>query len=67
MSFTEDSLSLLTSGDDLHIHLTNLETGQRTQTFISHTDMISSIDSHPGSGVFCTSSLDGTVKIWDRS
>ena len=51
----------------MHIHLSDIASQQRSLTFVSHADWISSIDFHPSSlDNFLTSSLDGTIKIWDK-
>ena len=67
VKFSRDATSLVSGGEDLHIHITDIATAQRTLTFVSHSDSISSVDFHPQSlNHFLTSSLDGTIKLWDK-
>lgn len=68
VKFSRDSANLVTSAEDLHIHMTDVATEKRALSFISHSDVVSSIDFHPTSlDHFLTSSLDGTIKLWDKN
>lgn len=68
LKFSPDSKCLATSGEDLHIHVCDVEKEARLHSFVSHADWITSIDFHPTTqNMFLTTSLDGTVKLWDRN
>ena len=59
---------MISAGDDLHIHVTDVETQQRKATLVGHGDCITSISPHPTRpDVFLTGSLDGKVKTWDTT
>ena len=68
LKFSREGASLITSAEDLHIHMIDVATAQRSLTFVSHSDVVTSIDFHPQSlNYFLTSSLDGTIKLWDKN
>lgn len=66
LSFTASSQNLVSAGDDLHIFVTDSATHQRKHTMVGHSKQITSIACHPHSeDLFMTSSLDGTIKMWN--
>ena len=66
-AFTPDSTQLITGSDDLHIHMTDLQTRQSVLTLVSHADSITSISVNPMQPrYFVSASLDKSIKIWQQ-
>lgn len=66
LKYTSDSKNLISSGEDLHINISDVNAMQRKQTLIGHGDTVTSISCHPTNpNIFLTSSLDKSIKIWD--
>lgn len=58
---------MILGGEDLHIHMFDIETQERTLTLVNHSDWITSLSFNPADPrYFVSSSLDGTVKIWKQ-
>ncbi len=58
---------ILAVGHDQAIDLWDLKTRQRLSSLVDHTDMISAIAMSADEKILASSSLDGTIKIWDLS
>ncbi len=58
--------NLLVSGsDDLHINLIDLTNNKVIQALVGHKESITSIQFNKELNLFSSSSLDGTIKLWD--
>jgi len=65
LSFTPDSTCLISGSEDLHMHLVDIKSQQRTLSLVNHADWITSISFNPMQPkYFVSSSLDKTIKIW---
>jgi len=57
LTFDLSSSTLLSSGEDLHTFVTDIETQQRKQTIVGHTGWVSQISMHPTNhSIFITAS-----------
>lgn len=66
VKFNPDGKSIISGSEDLHMHICDVETQQRTLTLVNHADWITSIDFNPQNPqYFVSSSLDNTIKIWN--
>lgn len=57
--------AILAVGHDQAIDLWDLKTRRQLPSLIDHTDMISAIAISPDEKILASSSLDGTIKLWD--
>jgi WD40 repeat protein len=65
LTFSPDSTHVMSGSEDLHIHMTDIETQQSVLTLVNHADWITSISFNPMQPkYFVTTSLDKTVKVW---
>jgi WD40 repeat protein len=68
LTFDLAGQSILSSGEDLHTFVTDVETLKRKQTLVGHSGWVSQIAMHPTNhSMFITGSLDSTVKVWSTS
>lgn len=66
VKFNPEGTSIISGSEDLHMHICDVETQQRTLTLVNHADWITSIDFNPKNPqYFVSSSLDNTIKIWN--
>lgn len=56
---------IMAVGHDQAIEIWDLKTRQRLPSLIDHTDMISAIAISSDEKILASSSLDGTIKLWD--
>jgi WD40 repeat protein len=56
---------IMAVGHDQAIEIWDLQTRQRLPSLIDHTDMISAIAISADEKILASSSLDGTIKLWD--
>jgi len=47
IKFSDDSKSVITGGEDLHINICDVETKKRLGTWVSHSDWVTSLSFHP--------------------
>ena len=68
LAFDRSGTGLITSGEDRHVFVSDVETQQRMQTLVGHDDWVTSIATHPSNNdIFITASLDRSVKVWSQS
>jgi WD40 repeat protein len=68
LKFNCASDSVVSSGEDLHTFVTDLETQQRKQTLVGHSAWVSQISMHPTNhSIFITAGLDKTIKFWSTT
>ena len=68
VKFSRDSRHFLSGSEDLHMHLVDIETCQRSLTLVNHADWITSLSFNPSDPkCFISSSLDKTIKIWSST
>ncbi|EFJ39957.1 hypothetical protein VOLCADRAFT_108400 [Volvox carteri f. nagariensis] len=63
--FTSDGESCLTGSVDKTAAITNLSTGETTQRFVGHQDVVHLAALSPDEDTLATGSYDKTVRIWD--
>lgn len=51
--------------DQMNIYKINLKNGKVTETFAGHSNYISNIEASSDGKYVCSSSLDGTTRLWD--
>lgn len=67
VTFTPDSTHVVSGSEDLHIHMTDVQTQQSVLTLVNHADWITSISFNPMQPkYFVSSSMDNTIKIWQQ-
>lgn len=65
LKFSQNNQTLLSSGEDTHINLTDVETLKRKLTVTGHGDWVTSLSISNHAGVFASASLDSNIRIWD--
>lgn len=65
LKFSSNQQTLISSGEDIHINLTDIETMKRKVTVTGHSDWVTSISICDNLKVFVSGSLDSSIKFWD--
>ncbi len=67
MSFSPDGQTIASGGSDRTIRLWDVATGTLKQTFIGHTDNVTSTSFSPDGQTIASGSSDETIRLWDVS
>ncbi|KAI8608800.1 coatomer subunit beta'-2-like protein [Chytriomyces sp. MP71] len=65
IKFVPQTAWLVVGGDDLKIHVLDVETGDQITEYTAHQDYIRSFSLHPTKPLLLSASDDKTVKLWD--
>jgi WD40 repeat protein len=65
LKYNPEHKVLVSGSDDLHINLIDYSTCKVIQALVGHKESISKIEYNQYLNLYASSSLDGTVKLWD--
>ncbi|TWT51926.1 Serine/threonine-protein kinase PrkC [Thalassoglobus neptunius] len=65
LAWSADGNRLATIADDPNVHIWNVSTGELEQELIGHNDLLSSVQWGPEDRRILSTSVRGTVKLWD--
>lgn len=65
LKYSPEHNILVSGSDDLHINLIDLTNNKVIQALVGHKESITTIGFNKYLNVYATSSLDGSIKLWD--
>ena len=65
LKYSSEHNILVSGSDDLHINLIDLQNNKVIQSLVGHKEGISNIAFNKNLNLYASSSLDGTIKLWD--
>ena len=65
LKFSQNSHTLISSGEDIHINLTDLEVMKRKVTITGHADWVTTLSVNDNLKALVSGSLDSSIKVWD--
>jgi WD40 repeat protein len=65
LKYSPDHNILVSGSDDLHINLIDLTNNKVIQALVGHKESITTIEFNKHLNLYASSSLDGSIKLWD--
>lgn len=65
LKYNPEHKVLVSGSDDLHINLIDYSTCKVIQALVGHKESITKIEYNQYLNLYASSSLDGTIKLWD--
>lgn len=65
LKYSSEHNILVSGSDDLHINLIDLTNYKVIQALVGHKESITKLEYNKCLNVYASSSLDGTIKLWD--